>query len=529
MPIKKNIYFVVVLLVHIALAAMYISVRDTADDEPSYIEYSKRWLHGSPERVYDLDDSKTPVTAIAWLPRITEQLRHRQVKYNDWGKSDQQAGRYMMVFFTLFTALYIYVWGKKILGPKWAILPVALFLFDPLVLGHSGIIGSDMASAACYTALLYHLWQYLVQKKWSDILLVAMYTGLACITKQNLVLLVLIVPLICFFNNRFIERKQTLLSKKKGLMALVSIAIVWFIINVAFQFHGSLQTLASYHFESSTFKNLQQHLAFFSKAPLLLPEPFIKGFDMVQHHAAIGGGLTQSTYNGVFVWGQANMHHGFWYYYFAMGIFKMPIPIILLLVLGFVTLVLNLMRSHFKINSLVVVLLLPMILFGVLLSLFNPFQIGIRHIIFLLPSMYLLLSIYIRWLARKAPKNNWVLGAFALWQTVSTVTYFNNYIAYTNEFALNKTSIVEKISDSSIDYGQNSFFVKKYLTQHPEFKLPDTIPSTGKFAVRAVKVLHIDRQEADRYAWLRKNYKPYGNYKGTIWLYDIGQLKQEQQ
>ena len=100
-------------------------------------------------------------------------------------------------------------------------------------------------------------------------------------------------------------------------------------------------------------------------------------------------------------------------------------------------------------------------------------------------------------------------------------------MAYTNELALNKTNILRWISDSSIDYGQNNSYVKKYIHQHQDFRAPDAVPSKGKFAVRALNVLHVNKAEPDKFGWLR-NYQPYGNFKGTIWLYDIKELTNKQ-
>lgn len=505
---------------------MYIAERDICNDEPGYMEYAKRWMHGHAERVEALDDSKTPIVAIAWLPRIFEQVVNKQVKYNDWGRSDQEAGRYLMILFTMVTAIYIFFWSRKLLGERWCLLPVALFLFDPLVLAHSGIIGSDMASAAVCTAAFFHLWQYLLYKKQKDILLVSLLMGIACITKQNLILLLFIVPLIGFCNHLLQHGTTTFFSKKNILTACFSALIVWLVINASFYFQGSSNSLSSYHFASSTFINLQQDATFFSGMPLLLPEPFIKGFDMIQYHAQIGGGQPLSTYNGVFVWGQENMHHGFWYYYFAVGIFKTPLPIILISLVGFIKLMHHVFfkRSWLKLE--LILLLLPILIFGVVLSFFNPFQIGIRHIIFLLPCLYILIGMFIKHLS--ISKNKKIMfSVLAIWQCISIVAYYNNYMAYTNELALNKTNIVKWISDSSIDYGQNNSYVQKYIQQHEDFRAADTFPSVGQFAVRALNVLHVNKAEPDKFGWLR-NYQPYGNYKGTIWLYDIKELTNKQ-
>lgn len=523
---KKHTYFIALLILHTLLACLYIANRDITFDEPEYFEYSKHWLHGNPERTNKLYDSKTPMTVIAWIPRIVEQIFNKDVQYNDWGKSDQQAGRYLMIFFTLITAIYLFLFSKRLMGERWALLPVALFLFDPLVLAHSGVIGSDMASAMVYLAVLFHLWRYLLERKQKDFLLLSILLGIACITKQNLVLLLFIVPVILFVGHLKKAKAVSFFSWRNIGKAFLAMVIVWFVINAAFYFYGSFNTLSSYNFQSSSFKGLQKSLGFLHNCPMLFPQPFIRGFDMIKFHAEIGGGGPLSTYNSVIVCGHESTQHGFWFYYLATGFFKMPVPTILLSVAGSFAFVYSWAKRKAAMRTEWWVLLLPSLVFFFIMSCFNNFQIGIRHIIFLLPPLFIFLVLYIKHLVSKRNRKLQIaLYTLAAWQIISVTMYFNNYMAYTNEFVLNKTHIIEWISDSGLDYGQSNSFVGKYINDHPGFSLPDSIPAKGKFAVKAVQVLHVNKNDTDKYAWLRENYKPFGNYKGTIWLYDIPQLK----
>jgi hypothetical protein len=512
---KYNIIFLLLLLVHVALAYSYIAAREICSDEPDYMEYTKRWLHAQPEKVKPLDDSKTPMVVIAWLPRVIEQIQHKETQYNDWGRSDQLAGRYMMVLFTLLTALYVFWWSKKLLGLAWSLLPVILFLFDPLVLAHSGIIGSDVASAFVYTALLYHLWQWMQNKQPKQLLFLSLFMGLACITKQNMVFLLFLVPFLLLLQHVRSGTVKQFFSLPSLARGVFSLAVVVLVINAAYFFHGTGSSLAAYQLESNLFLQLQK-IPWLAQLQLPLPQPFVKGFDMLQYHAQVGGGLANSTYNGVFVWGHQSMHHGFWFYYLATALFKMPLPILLAGGFGLVALLQHMLVKRKGLAMPYQVLLLPTLLFFLVLSFFNPFQIGIRHLIFLLPSVYLLLAVYIKKLATK----KWLLYVFASWQLVSIACYTNNFMAYTNEIAVNKKNIIAWLSDSSMDYELKSSSLKKYLQQHSNVQLAPTTYTKGHFAVRALDVLHVNKQLPDSYAWLRA-YKPYAHYQSTVWLYQI--------
>src|SRR5687767_4135652 len=125
------------LIVHVIASYYYIAHHNITFDEPDYIEYAKRWLKGKPERIQSLDDSKSPVVAICWIPRIIRQVINPNYKLTDYGRKDQKEGRYLMIFFSLLTAIYVYWWCKDLYGAKGWILPLLLLLFDPLYLSYT--------------------------------------------------------------------------------------------------------------------------------------------------------------------------------------------------------------------------------------------------------------------------------------------------------------------------------------------------------------------------------------------------------
>ena len=520
--LKQRKWFVLVLLLHVVLAYLYIAQRDICADEPDYIEYAKHWLHGNPDRSIPLYDSKTPVVAIAWLPRIVQQLQHKNLEYNDWGKSDQMAGRYMMVVFTLLTAWYIYKFSKKLLSKNWQLLPVVLFLFDPLVLGHSGIIGSDIACAFAYTAVLYHLWQYLEASSFKQLIFTSIFIGFACIVKQNLILLAFALPITLLIKYYFRNQIKHLFSLKSFFSFFLYCSIVLLVVNVAFFGKGCFKSLNEYHFQSTVFNVLQQKAGILANAPMPLPAPFIQGYDMISYHSQIGGATSNSTYNGIYILDNFSSNNGFWYYYIVSFFFKMPIVILSLIFIG----VILLGKRIISANSVSVATWLMLCIgasYFVVLSFFNPFQIGIRHLIFLLPCLYILIAKLIQHICI-AEKVKFILLFMGLLNLVSIATYFNNYIPYTNEFATNKIKIVEWLRDSNIDYGQNNTDAAKFVKQHKLYKQPSAIADTGLYAVRAFNVLYVNNQLPDTLAWLR-NYKPFDVYRGTVWLYNITSLK----
>jgi hypothetical protein len=146
-------WLLVAMCVHVVVAFYFIAQQNITYDEPGYIEYSKRWLQGKPERVEALDDSKTPVISIVWLPRIVRQIINPNYQLNDFGRQDQKEGRYMMVVFSLLTMLYLYKFIQLVnLKNGWLIF--LFFLLDPLIVAYAVIINSDLLSGLLLLAIV---------------------------------------------------------------------------------------------------------------------------------------------------------------------------------------------------------------------------------------------------------------------------------------------------------------------------------------------------------------------------------------
>ena len=152
----QRLLLLTILFIHTAASFYYISRQNITFDEPQYIEYAKRWLHGRPERTQLMDDSKSPIIAICWVPRIVRQIIQPEYHLTDYGRKDQEEGRYMMIFFSLVTAMYMYWWCKDWYGEKGWILPLIILLFDPLYLAYSTLITTDLLCATflCNTYFL---------------------------------------------------------------------------------------------------------------------------------------------------------------------------------------------------------------------------------------------------------------------------------------------------------------------------------------------------------------------------------------
>ncbi len=291
------------IILHIIISFTYIQYQNITYDEPSYIEYSKRWLHGKPERIEALDDSKTPIISIVWLPRMVRQIINPNYHLNDYGRKDQEEGRYMMIVFSILTFIYLFKFTQLLKLQFW--WSVFLFLLiDPLFISYSVLINSDVVSGLILLATLFHLSKYLFYHQQKHFYFATIFLAFGLITKHTFLFFIPVFWLFIFWQTKKFPWKKFLWFA----------IIVLVLINTLFYFEHSFKTFGSYVFESNSLKHLQQQFSFLNWLPIPLPGNYVHSIDLLQYHSQLGGS-NDNTYTGVYLLGKTKLHGGFWYYY----------------------------------------------------------------------------------------------------------------------------------------------------------------------------------------------------------------------
>jgi hypothetical protein len=510
----QRLLLLVFLLLHIAVSSVYITWQHITFDEKDYYGYSVKWLHGDVDRDNKIYDSKTPVVAVAAIPRMIKQVLQPGYKATDSGLSDLRKGRYFMVVFTLIIALYLFRWIRRLFGSKAWIIPLLLFLFDPMVLGFSMIITSDMASGACLLAAAWHLYAFYEKRSWRQLLSFATWLAVGFICKASLLyfvpyLVLLVIVLIVAGKLRVHLKNFLAYSFVTGFIILV-------IMNLAYFGKGTFRPLKQSKFQSSAFQSLSS-TPVIKDIPLPLPYSYVQGLDMLQYHGEIGAGHPESTHHGSFVGNKAKDRGGFWYYYLYTGFYKIPIPTLLLLVAGFFIVIFGPAKHFFHKH---IWYLLPFSFFFIVLSCFNPFQNGFRHFLLIYPFCFLFIAAAVSFIGKHFSYGRFVTAAMGLYMIVSSAIYFPWLIAYTNEFITDKKTVFRKIKDSSIDYGQNVQQLGKFRIKHPGYSLAIPGPKPGKYIVPAYQLINYTHRE--NASWLG-NFEPSAHYQYSMFLFNISE------
>jgi hypothetical protein len=512
----QRLLLLVFLLLHVTVSSVYITWQSITFDEKDYYGYCVNWMHGKPERNVPnrVFDSKTPVIAVATIPRVIKQIVSPGYKTTDLGISDLLAGRYAMVIFTLISAVYLFIWIRRLFGSKAWIFPLLFFLFDPLVLGFSMIITSDVATGTCLIATSYHLFAYFRKRSLQQFLFFAIWLSVSLLCKASLLYYLPCLLLICIIlllakQIRFDLRHFVLHA---GLLCFIVLAIM----NLAYLGKGSFKALDQSEFKSHSFRQLST-TPVIKDIPVPLPFNYIEGLDILQYQAELGAGHETSTHHGTYLGSNQKYKGGFWYYYLYSGFYKTPIATLFLILAGLLVVFTSLRKQFFSVHFWYV---MPFIFFFIILSCFNPFQGGLRHLLLIYPLCFLFIAAAFNFLSKNFGRINLIATGMLVYMLISAALFFPWLISYTNEFIPDKKNVLSKIRDSSIDYGQNAAQLDKFKKEHIGYTSGYPEPKAGNYIVPASNLLNFkNRRNA---SWLR-NFEPIDHYQYSMFIFHISE------
>jgi hypothetical protein len=497
------------LLLYLVPAVWSVQYDDITTDEWDDLNYGIQVLKLNTSRYTDNESdfrSTMPVTAINAIPRAVEQILHPGLQKNDWGETDIRNGRYMTILVTLGLLFYCFLFGKALAGAGGGAVVMLLVATDPNILAHSRLVTKDIYGTLGFIATLYHLYQWLVNKKKNHFLYCCIAITVAnCCKVNNVILYPLCFITIAAYKLSGWDKK---LLKSWGIKFLIFVLVQLFIINLFFLFHKTGMSLSAYNFKSSFFASLQQ--SWLADIPLPLPKSFVDGFDLIRYETETFDGAPMN-----YLLGELRYKQGFWNYYLVCWWYKTPV---FTLMLSMAAMVFLLIKRESRKATLLFWTLPAIVSFLFLSS--SPIQNGYRYLLpFLVLSLIfsgvLVFKIFSR---RYKPV---LAGLFAV-PVIVVFLSFPNYISYTNILIRDKTKAWEYFADSNLNWGQRHKKIKSFLQQHPDYIFEPEKPVTGTIVVDLNKLAGIFNP--GEFRWLRENYKPVAVFDECYLIYEVNKL-----
>ncbi|HEX5126652.1 MAG TPA: glycosyltransferase family 39 protein [Rhodocyclaceae bacterium] len=465
-------------------------------DEADHLRYGVNILHGDADR---FDDSKMPVSAWNALPGlIAEHMSEGPVRDALAGTF---ASRVPTVLAALLLGLLVYRWARELYGDKAGLLALSLFVLDVNILAHARWATTDLYATLGTCAALYFFWRFQRDGGPRAGGLSALTLGFAQIAKYSGVFLVPLFVMLAVVRHwhtlvatsgegrqgwKRLRPKTTL-----GYVALFVI-VVLLIINAGFLFRKSFTPLGEYAFRANLFRSVQHALP--AALPVPVPYPYLEGLDWVLQRERAG-----SEFGNLYMLGELREGRGFKGYYFVAYLFKVPLPIQILFIAAIICYWRRRPLFHFSRDE--VFLLLPVLFFFVYFNFLFEADIGIRFLLVAFPMMHVFTASLLAPQTALGKRQQLTIGALLIAALISVLSYAPHYLSYFNELVPDRKQAYRILADSNLDWGENEYWLKRWMEEHPGAIFEPASPVAGTIVVGVNNYTGVLNK--DQFAWLR--------------------------
>ncbi len=463
-----------VLLLQLAFSVRRNSITWDEDDH-IYAGYMS-WKHAD----FGLNPEHPPlVKLIASLPLLNMQLRvpalqDRNFKHEAFlggkeflFKNDADAmlfrARMAAAIFTLLLALLVFLAAKEMFGTIAGFIALVLLVFDPNLLAHGAVVGTDAGLSCFMFASIYAFYRYVKVPSTWRLILVGGATGLTLACKHTGILVFPMLFMLAISEVVLRRRTETgsdvpvstgqsVRQLAVGLVVItaISLTILWASYGFRYEaradgrqinppFSDFVQGLSRPHEV-----RLLQTVARFH----LLPESYIYGLADVR---------IMSDFYTSFLLGKI-YPHGVWFYFPLAFLIKSSLSFLILMLIAIWAIATRRLTEWRE----VLFLTLPPI-FHLAIAMSSGMNIGVRHIL----PMYLFFAVLIGGVSSRLISENrawaYVVAALLVFQAISTSRTYPAYLAYANELWGGPANVHNLLSDSNADWGQQLKSVKHYL------------------------------------------------------------------
>ncbi len=318
-------------------------------------------------------------------------------------------GRLPIILLFLGLIYLVFCWAKTLFGPKAGLLAAILTAFCPNLLAHGRLATTDIGLVFFFLLTLWLLRKWLLLPTLKNIFWFSLALSGTIFSKFSGVL---VLPIILAAAILFIPPKKALEQIGQLLLSFLITALLGWVL-YAFSMRA----------------NLGGFWDPFDK--------FFTGYQMVVNHNAIGH---WSYFNGVVD------YRGWWAYF--LEVLALKVPLVVFALLGLALIFYKKISQKFFEEFF---LTFP-ILFYLGMSLTSKIDIGIRHILLILPLVYIFVS---RLATIKNKTVNLIVTILVLAQVVTAILAYPNYLSYFNPIAGGPVKASSYMADSNLDWDQN--------------------------------------------------------------------------
>ncbi len=363
---------------------------------------------------------------------------------------------------TLLLVVLVFLATREMFGTGAAFIALALLAFDPTLLAHGGVVGTDVGFSCFLFAAIYAFYRYVKAPSAWRLVLVGLATGLDLASKHSAILVfpMLLLLAICEVvrgGNASEESAPVPMGRRAVRMAAALVFVSVIAVGVLWAFYGfRYQARAEGRQLNPPLSEYVQSLSRPHDIGLLntvarlrlLPESYIYGLADVR---------IMSNFYSSYLFGKV-YPKGVWFYFPAAFAVKSSLSFLILLLMALWTIASGKLRAWREILFLTIP---PAVHFAVAMG--SGMNIGVRHIL----PIYVFLAVLIGGAAWKLIENDrrwaYAVAVLLLFQAISVTRTYPAYLAYANELWGGPSQTYRYLSDSNVDWAQQLKTTKHYL------------------------------------------------------------------
>jgi len=351
-----------------------------------------------------------------------------------------------------------FAWSRQLYGTGLGWLAAALLLIDPTIAAHTAAAALDVLAMEATIVACFLAWRFV--KGPSPARLIAASLGAALATQVKHTALILpgafvLLALTYWFlrprlaSSRNEDETSPAASPRRALNLLAGAALLTMLFIWAMTLFD-----VSRPADHRDLSGVSYHPGFNVRDDVLMPAMKVRWPAGIYISSIVGGFEHVGGGHAGYLWGEYR-DHGWRHYFLAVALYKVPIGIGLVLLLG----VLSLIWRKLKWDELSV--LIPALLCAAMI-ISTGYNVGFRHA---LPTYGLLLILASRCLAAPSRIVTSLACIGVIAATAHTLTYHPDYLSYTNGWARRPYLA---ISDSNIDWAQGIKQARQWLDAHAD-------------------------------------------------------------
>ena len=451
-------------------------------DEPTHILAGYRYWHAGD---YGINPEHPPLAKlVGTFPLLFMHLKAPQVWRDDSKPKVVMQGRTFVygndadaillrvrlaeAALGLLFVLVLFEAGYRMFGAGVAWIAAVLAVFEPNLLAHSTVVGTDFAFTCFNLAAVYALWRVAERPSFLRLIGCGVMTGLALASKHSAILLLLTLAVLaavevaCRVKSAAPEKshRRQVLKREVGvwigrLTVIYGVAVLVLWSFYAFRYQARPDGLPLWQSLPSYAALMKGHLA-----PLLittaarfklLPQSYLFGLIDV---LMVTAGPRLSVHSGHLY------PRAVWYYFPVAFVIKSTIGFLALLILAVAAISLWAGQCFRKAAYL---LIPPTIFMGVALT--AGTNMGIRHVLPIYPFLILAAAAGAWALATRNRAWAIVVAALVIFHAASSLLTRPDYLAYSNELFGGTSKTYRSLSDSNADWGQGLREAQEYLAR----------------------------------------------------------------